>query len=385
MSKRFNVFVGKKMADKTTGWWREFKRGVLKPSLGGVLGAMVVAVVLLLISVFLITPELMASIDYGYFLASPRDSYAYVAAETLRLASTEYANPSVILVGSSAMREAISDVTDVKNALSKRLGCTIDVYRLTAEGLNLWEISSVVDLLDDKAQGLLVVGISPKQLAYDKKYLEYSARVPRLTFDTQAYWNSLDAEGLKRPQRCGVFFIDHYRFFLARPSALLNLVRGPIQLRHHRAEDWRIATGEAFKRACQLRMRWKETYDERHGANLAVYERMMAEIEKREGLELVLLDAVRNPSYMSYIEVTPEAREYRDKYCHDVETLAKKYGVPYLELNEAARLDADDFVDTSHIHNPEARDRYTMVLTQRLGDMFEERMSKQASLGGQLE
>ena len=97
-------------------------------------------------------------------------------------------------------------------------------------------------------------------------------------------------------------------------------------------------------------------------------------------MDLVLLESVRNPSYLSYIEATPDAKEYLERYCRDVETFAEKQGVPYLELGKTIQLEHDDFVDTSHMRNPKARRRYTEALAQKLADMFEKRRPKLASL-----
>ncbi len=351
-------------------WLGEFVWGATKPSLPALAGSILVAVALFAGCIFSITPELVGGAGRGYFVRNDEDHYAGLTAEALHLGRTVPNAPSVVLIGASSTREAFSTKAELERLLLEETGESFAVYNLTSDGITHWEVGALWDIIGGKFPGMIVVEVSPLNLSRNPADLEDMGRDWRFALDSPSFTEELRIAGVDIPERTGNYFLDHRRFFLARPVVLLNLLRGPIAIKPHRAEEWRTVSGAEFERAAARTGRWRETYRANREANVAVYDRLTARMTAGAEVKVLLVNSTRNPAADALNFATDEHRALLDAYEADAERLARGPGIDYADLRDEAALTPSDFVDASHIKSPEARSRYTRALAKHLAALW---------------
>ena len=362
-----SILVGR---NSLATWLGEFARGATRPSLPALAGSIAVALGLLGACAFLITPEAVGGPGRGYFSRDNEDRYADLSSEILHLGRTAPRVPSVVLIGASSTREAFSSAEELELLLLEETGETFAVYNLTSDGITHWEAQGVWDFIGGKFPGMVALEISPLNLSRPAAELEDLGRDWRFALDSPGFEEELRIAGAPVPRRSGNYFLDHLRFFLIRPAALLNAVRGPVTVKRHRAEEWRTLSEPEFVRAATRAGRWLATYRENRDANMAVYERIAGRMTSGEGMKVLLLDSTRNPSADALNFATDEHRALLDTYHADAEALARSPRVDFGDLRDEAELTPADFVDASHVNNPDARSRYTRALAKRLAALW---------------
>jgi hypothetical protein len=351
-------------------WLKEFVAGATQPSVGAMGGALGVAFACFMACALFLTPGLLASNDYGYFLANEEDEYAWLTCELLRLRQLPEPLLGVGLVGSSSIREAISDANDIARHLQDTASRPIDVVCLNASGLRLWEKAQVCYCLEQCLRGVVLIQIDPLDLSFDRESHSSFVRHPRLAAGFETFDEELREAGMPVPRRMGNYFLDNYGFFVARPGIVLNLLTGPKRANTHLAETWRQISTEETKAAIERhKQNWK-TYERNREANFETYRRITARLQAK-GIEVVLLEGVRNREYDAEVFDTPELRSWHDLYNREVRQFAEELGITYLDLHDEAGLTGSDFVDTAHIRSSSARERFTQALSIRLGELME--------------
>ncbi len=327
---------------------------------------MLVAVVLFLCCVALLTQDLLAGAGCGYFMADWKDDYAYLTCTVLQAARIESPEPAIALIGASALRESIAGAEYLAGLMTEELGQNFRVLPLTAAGLTHWEASAIADRIAGRVQGVVVLEVSPGKMALPQGFFEDLVRQPRLALDAGAFDEEAHRAGIALPRRTGNFFLDHHGFFSARPWAVLNLVKGPVVPDLHQARTWRVLSEDEWAMAeASLRQRIGG-YAENGPRNFEVMGRTIACLREAGGIQVVLLESVRNPRADRIMRDSPECREALTMYEKDVRAHAETWGVPYLDMTAEAELAPGEFIDTSHIWDTDAAKRYTHVLAAHL-------------------
>lgn len=350
-------------------WLSEFVAGATQPSIWGIGGAFGVVLACFAACTLFVTPEFLVSHDYGYLLANEEDEYARLTWELLWLRQLPEPVEGVALVGSSSVREAISDANGIARNLEQRVSRPIDVLSLNVAGLRLWEKAQACLCLEDRLKGVVVIQIDPLDLSLDPEFHSSFVRNPRLAAGFEAFDAELEAAAMEAPRRTGNYFIDNFGFFAARPDIVLNLLTGPKRVTAHFAETWRPLSPEEIAAAIDHhKWEWRG-YERNRKHNFETYRRMIARLQSK-GIEVVLLEGIRNREYDDEVFDTPEAQALLRLYESEVRQFADELGIMYLDLYEESDLSGPDFTDTAHVRNGPARERFTRVLSRRLAGLL---------------
>lgn len=347
-------------------WVRELLAGAVQPSLPALLGALLIAAGLLVTCITLLTSDLLAKVDVGYFMVNREDDYAYLTSATLHVTRADSSKPSITLIGASATREAIADAEYLSGLMMEELGKPFDVHQLSAAGLTHWEASAIADCIAEHIHGVVVLEVSPVKMAFPMWRFEELVREPRLALDSKAFDEEVRLAGVEAPRHTGNFFLDHYGFFSARPSAVFNLLRGPIAVDLHQAKTWRAFTEREWDSALDVLWRRIGRYPENGQRNFEVMGRIIERLRKAGDIQVALLESVRNPRADKIMRDSEESRKVLETYEKDVRAFAESWKVPYLDITAEAELAPDEFIDTGHIRDMEAAKRYTRVLASHL-------------------
>jgi len=81
--------------------------------------------------------------------------------------------------------------------------------------------------------GLVLIEVSPAHLAAGLGSLRQRAAYPRFGFYSGALRDEETRAAFPAPPELGNYFLDNYRFFLARPQILWHVIDGPVEVRDH--------------------------------------------------------------------------------------------------------------------------------------------------------
>jgi len=358
-------------------WIRELLGGAVQPSLPAVVGALLIATVLFVCCLTLLTPDLLGAADCGYFMVNWRDDYAYLTSAVLHITRGDSSKQMIAVIGASASRESIATGDYFAGLMEEKLGQPFNVHQLTAGGLTHWEAAAVADCIAEHVRGVVVLEVSPGKMALPIRMFEGLVRQPRLALDSKAFDDEARLAGIKLPRRTGNFFLDHHGFFSARPAAVLNLLRGPVVPDFHQAETWRPISEEEWLKAEEALRQRIEGYAENSQRNFQVVERTIAQLREAGGIHVVLLEAVQNPRADQIMRDSPESRKSLEAYERDIRAFVKAWNVPYLNINAEAQLVPSEFIDTSHLRDAKAAERYTRVLASHLASLISSEQTDQ--------
>lgn len=354
-------------------YWSQFIEGLTQPSLPALIGTVGVATSVFCWCVIFITPTFIATTGYGYFINGATDEYGYLTSEVLRIKQTPAQQLSIALVGESSLREAISDVTQLNHWVEEKIGQPVVSYDLMAGSLSHWEAVCILDNLNENFRGIVVLYISPNALARKNDYLAELVRYPRLALDCPSFDAEVRLAGLTVPKRFNNYFLSHYSFFIARQSALLNLITGQVQLERHKIARWEsVMNQQRWQLAIQQVKQWLEgeNYHYNRQANLGVYARLIQRLQQSKQIQVALVESVRNPKVESIIYATPAAKQLYDEYQIDVKKFVHKNNVFYWNIGKRVNLQPEDFVDHTHLKDHQSRQRYTLALAELLAERF---------------
>jgi hypothetical protein len=208
---------------------------------------------------------------------------------------------------------------------------------------------------------VLVVEISPRRLAKNPDELKGFSSDPRLALDSEWLGEELDRAGLPRPSKSGNYFIDNLRFFVARPGAVANVVRGPVKPVYQYAETWRKLTPAEWDRVRARASEWTTEYEQNKSVNLGALERLIERARGR-GFRVLLSESVENPEIEAAVLADEERRRLMSVYRADVQDLVARTGIGYIDATKEIGLTAQDFYDHTHLRNPDARLRFTKAV-----------------------
>ncbi len=292
-------------------------------------------------------------------MVDSRDQYGYLTGRALQLRQELSSEPLVVILGASSIQHAIPTEDVIADMLHEKTGYRVDVVDLTAGGTTIWEELATIDFLNVERRVIYVVGTSMFHLSQPRSRLEELADHPRLGFTSQAFDEELHAAGLEVPRRTGVYSIDHVGFFLARVTALRNLISGPVTVARHNVHRKPLPEAKWSNYIAEW-LRYRSQYAQFKEPNYGTMQRLVERARSR-GANVVLLNGVTNPRAA---ELLPEA--IRMEYDTDIRNFAVQHNVEYLNIGETASLTRDEFDDAVHVNSPDARRRFANVLTDHL-------------------
>jgi hypothetical protein len=351
-------------------YWREFLRGATTPSAPALLGACSVCVLLFLLCLAFVTESLLASLPSGSFMTDAKDEFALLTGRSLALERGTPSGPGLVILGSSASREAFCVPGDLQAMLAEATGGPVWAENLSCGGLNLWEIVTVLGNVPPEFRGVVAVEISPNTLSTGTGSLRKSLRSPRPALDASALYDEALILGSEVPRRTGNFFLDHYKFFVSRPLAIANLVFRPVEPVRHFAAGWTPPTPGEWDRAVGNIGRWRTAYVERSGLALGVLGRAVSRLRAGGDVRVLFVEALTNPAAMDQIMDSDEAREVRRLYLRDVAALADSLGCGYWDPMRTVELPPSDFIDQNHLKSDAARRRVSTALAVRVAPLF---------------
>lgn len=352
-------------------YWQAFLDGATQPSLPALVGTLGVAVIIFGLMLTLLTPDLMATKGYGYLLTDPTDDYAYLTSETLRIRKAASSQTSVAVLGNSFFQEAL-EASSLERELQDQTHQPITVYKLTAGGLFLWEELCILDNLPQQFQGMVVLQMEPAFLAFERERLKGGiTRHSRLALYCPAFDEEMQLARVSPPQWTGNYFIDHYKFFVARlPALLKNLLTGPVPWSDHNAEQWRLPTKLQWERAVKNLGQWQQSYHAYRTANFGVYARLLQRLHRSGQIQVALVEILVNPRARSLVFASSDTKSLYEEYQADMKRFAQEMNVPYLDFTDTTELHAHDFIDHIHLKSSQARQRYTVELARRLAEIL---------------
>lgn len=286
------------------------------------------------------------------------DDYEFGTTDALRLLRNPPRGPHVALIGTAAMREALTPDSDIAERLS------LPVIDFMSGGQSGIEMAAFADSLGRDFQGVVVLGVSFSRLAADSSELAKLVEEPRLAFVSSAADAEIRAAGFTPPARTGNYFLDNYKFFVARfRTTLWHLVTGKAP--EHRTRTYLgRAPADARQWASDAAILKARTahYDDRAEGNLGAMKRLIALFPDRSKVKIVLLEIPLNPRAQDEVL----GRDFVQKHRARLQAFAEREGVLYWDLNQSAGLTPDDFQDWAHINTASAQDRWTGQLTDRL-------------------
>jgi hypothetical protein len=338
-----------------------FVEGALRPSLPACLGTLALVATQTLILSLVVSEETVARLEPTTLMSGVTDWDAYITVKALALKHREDSNPVVVCTGDSLIMAAVDDPADVARELRSSVG-PVDFEFLATYGQSLWDTVTILDQLPKDARGAVVIGVSPVRMMDDVSRLRRLASSPRLALSSPAFEDEARRAGQPLPWRTGVYFLDHSRWFAARPSMVLGWLTEPVEPDMHyvvrllpawKDEDWEKPT----------RIASRLSQPENMPSMFAMLERAVRRLQARENVRVAVLEMPRHPRLAAVFRRAIE--EYQTRICD----FAERMKVAHWRLDDEARLAPEDFSDPVHISNAAARRRFQRVLTRRIKEL----------------
>lgn len=347
---------------------RAFWHGLTQPSLPALVGALLVALGMLVWCARVLDERVIAS---ARFAVHEGDDYAFVAASSLTPTPA-----GIVLMASSSGREALADPFTLERLVVQHGGvASAPVRLLMAGGLYHLEMLALVERLP-VGSSVLGLEVSERNLGLPVDEAQGLLDAPRVPLRSALLDAAVARAGLHpRPVRTEVFFFDQARFFLARPQALLALGRPPPAPLLHQADRMPPPDPAEWTRLVRRVTDWLRRYPENAARNEQLYGELVRAAQAR-GARVVLIEALRNPWVVEQARKDPEAAAAWDLYRARMPELAQSLGVEWWRLDGDASLQARDFIDYAHLRSGDARYRYTEALAVRLSGMLSPPVSR---------
>jgi hypothetical protein len=361
------VEIGLSRSMSNPSWpalWRAFADGLLQPSLLALTVAAILVLGVMAAAALVIDERRMAGPDAALFAMDPLDDYAFATTDALRLLQAPPRGKHVALIGTAAMREALTADEDIAARLAAGLGAPLPVIDFMGGGQSGIEMAALAESLGRDFEGVIVLGVSFSRLATDNSELAMLVKEPRLAFASSAADAEIRAAGFAPSRRTGLYVLDNYKFFVARYRYVLwHLLTGTRPEHRNRTYLGRAAATPAqwSSDAAILKGRIAH-YPERADNNLGAVERLIRLFPDRARQRIVLLEIPLNPRAAAELVGEDFVAAHRAR----MQAFAERQGVLYWDLNQSAGLTPADFQDWAHINGAAAQDRWTGQLTQRL-------------------
>jgi len=364
-------------ADRFLGL-RAFVDGCRSPSWLGTGGALVVFALIFCVCCLNIT-EARFLRSPGRFSLDKEDEFPFVKAKAMRIGS---AAPSaktyrVVLIGDSAIEEAITSPEDLQRRVQRRAGRKVSVTCLLAGGMNQFEAADLCGVMQDHLHGEVVLQISPYHMAMIPTSELYHKTVTSIGVDSTQLADAFARVNLPRPRYFGNFFLRNHAFLFARTAAWLRLFRPLPEPRLHVRPKERDSSMQRFQRDAQHTYLDTKGMRSKSAANLAVYQCITGPLGAR-GVKVALLESPMNPRLASYNGENGRGINPSDKkaYRELRALLAEQSHAVVWDLSRKAKLVSKDFADYIHIEREPARARFTRALADQIAASIPARKRK---------
>ena len=267
--------------------------------------------------------------------------------------------PELLIIGSSALREAILS--------PQQLGQITGIGRvqtLTAGGLTHLEALQLVDHLAPNPGRLVLLELSERGLSMDTAESQGLIDAPRLPLDGPTFDAAVAAAGLRpRAPRFEALALRHARFFLARPQAIRNLLNGPPQALFHQADHLKTASAADWDRWERRLVGWFRALPTEADRNTLLYVKLIEGLRARGG-RLALVEAPRNPALLERALRAEGAEAGFREGQRRAQALADAVRAP--RWRPAKGIPAQDYVDYAHIITASGRTRFTEALASQI-------------------
>lgn len=297
------------------------------------------------------------------------DDFAFASLEAKRVSATTAARPTLMLVGTAAMREGLLPASDIQKLVSKRVGHDVPVLNLMTGGQSPLEAAALVWEVAPKTRGTLVLAVSPSRMAASGGELQGVLDHPRLAFSNEGLRKEATALGLTPPKQTGIYLWDNLEFYVIRlPSFVRHWLGGKaekndVQTYLNRGRE----DGETWGKDMGILSKRLATYDQNFPVNIAPYRRLIRWVrENHYPLNVVLLEIPLNPKAIAQAAGDDFYRSHvanLKRFCHDE-------GCNYVNLNTRNLLAEDQFYDWSHLSSHQGKEIYTdAFLTEIQGSL----------------
>lgn len=317
---------------------------------------------------FVVDEEFLASPSGRVFATGIRDASTNLTIELLSARVAPAPHPQVYVFGASTTRNSVV-MPALQSELAAALGAPVRVYGLASGLQRPVEALAMISALPPTARGVVVVGVGPPSLGYDSDHLRSLVTSPRAGVRLDVIEDDARALGIAVPPRSRNWFWDNRRYLLPRVPALLgNLVHGMPEWVAMPQHGRGPRDADVLDRLYRLVFARYRVDDAARAESMRVLGRLADAVSARPRLRLVLLEDTLNPGYRA-----------RPEYVHAVETFHAAVGpfaearrIPFLRLQERARIGAEDFADTQHVGSRAAADRFTHELAVELAPLLRE-------------
>ena len=232
----------------------------------------------------------------GRFAQDKEDEFPFVKARAMQIASGRASarRYQIILLGDSAIEEALTSGRDLQRRIQRRSGRKVVVTTLLAGGMNQFEYANLCGLMQDHVHGAVILQISPYHLALAPTTDAYHKALENVGFDSKEMADAFSCAGLPRPRMWGNFFLRNREFLLARTSAFTRFLKPLPEPHAHLRPKERDASHQRFQRDAQ------HTYLDTKGMrtkaipNVAVYEQIVRSL-RSHAIPVALLESPVNP------------------------------------------------------------------------------------------
>ncbi len=333
---------------------------MVRPSFGAAIGALLVAFTGILLCILILTPDFMRRTDPAMLMTRPGDHYAYVTSRAFQLQEEDPDKRVVVLLGASSFLHALGDDSELETEISRELGEQVQVVNLSAPGENLWEYASICDFVATP-NDIFVLDLGAKRIAdfASIKIGPYVKR-PRFGFITDAWTDELIRAGFDAPKSTGVYFIDNFNFFLARRTAVKNLILGPVKINRYNDARPRLADDEWDEHMARILADFGD-YDANSDSNFLILERIVKLLRLRGVQHIAIVNPPVNPRIKHLLP-----QQMIAKFEDDVQSFAETHDISYWRLDATVGLQDSDFDDWCHIRAPEVRSAYSKELSRRI-------------------
>jgi hypothetical protein len=332
------------------GFFAGLAAGLLRPSALTVGVALAAAALTLAVGLRSADEALLRSAQLA---VDPTDDYAFLAAAALRLPPPPGA---VVVLGSSALREAITDPA----ALATAAGVPVAAL-WTAGGLSHLELLTLVDRLPPDPRRLTLVELSERNLSLGATEAQALLDRPRLPLDGPTQDAAAARAGLRPPRREAALALRHPTFFLARLPALTRLGQPPPAPIQHQIEALALARPEDEARWARRLAGWWAELPAESARNTMLYADLVAAL-KAKGGAVLLVAAPRNPSIVAAAAAMPGATGGPAAAQAARAAAAQAAGAALVDPATGLDLRPEDYADYAHLVRPTARARFTAAL-----------------------
>ncbi len=326
-----------------------FRRGFRNRSPLVLVAAAVLLVPALLGFQWLFTSGVWTAVPLNVALRNPEDSFTYISWMVGKARQDQPRTPGVYLLGGSSARESIVSGDALAGEIAQLGGPRVAAYDLGSSNQNFAESLAVVDNAPDTPAWLLV-GLNLGRFTVAKRQNAAQAEGRELLLKSGAVHSFVSKQwGLEKYQYTILPGIWAYLTDWARKHGA-DLLEGVPPSTEYALHRYSAATQFSESQKKRLVTKWntsrRPAFERNLDANLQMLEALLAQARKR-GVHVVLLELPLNKAIVGD-SFAASQRQYRVP----VTALARKYGAPYIDLNQTLDIPSRDFQDLSHLIAP---------------------------------